>query len=135
MEFRAKGGEDVRLRFRRGDLPGPDLEFSVDALRRRAQFADAPVGKAATKCKTIAEAFADIPSEKWVRGTMGGGEPSQARSFAIGHLRGLDADYTVKFAQYYDKKSDATIFDAEIAGRRTIICRRPGRYVLGDSSK
>lgn len=128
LEHRAKGGQDVRLRFKRVDQPGPDLEFSVDALRCRAQFSDAAANEPAPWRKTIAEAFRDLPPEDWLPRKMGHEEPSQARSFAIGHLRGLDSDYVVKLARYYDKKSDATIFDAEIAGRRTIICRRPGRY-------
>ena len=40
------------------------------------------------------------------------------------------ADYAVRLAKYYDAKSDATVFDAEIAGRRTMVCRRPGSYAV-----
>ena len=30
--------------------------------------------------------------------------------------------------QYWDKKSNATIFDVEIDGVRTMICRRAGKF-------
>ena len=43
-------------------------------------------------------------------------------------VRGLDADYEVKVVAYYDAKADATLFDAEVAGQRTLICRREGRF-------
>ena len=46
----------------------------------------------------------------------------------IGGVRGLDADYEVKVVAYYDAKADATLFDAEVAGQRTLICRREGRF-------
>jgi len=34
----------------------------------------------------------------------------------------------VKLAAWYDSKADATIFDAEIGGQRTMICRRAGKF-------
>ncbi len=43
-------------------------------------------------------------------------------------MRGLDRPYGVRLLAHYDAKSDATIFDAEIAGTRTMLTRREGRY-------
>jgi len=43
-------------------------------------------------------------------------------------IRGLDRPYKVRLCVYYDRKSNVTLFDAEIAGQRTMICRRPGRF-------
>ena len=51
-----------------------------------------------------------------------------AENLEIGGVRGIEGDYTVRLIRHYDPKADATIFDAEIAGQRTIICRRRGRY-------
>ena len=125
----AEAGEDIRLRFKRIDGKEGELEFLVDASARRAQFSDCYSGEKAPRRKTIAEMLGDRPKDEWLPRNMGKQDPSQACNFAIGHLRGLDSSYAVRFCLYYDQKSDATIFDAEIAGRRTIICRRQGRYM------
>ena len=126
-EHRAKGGKGLSLRFRR--VGGTDeMEFAVDAVGRRAQFSDCAPGQVASRRKTIAEVFGAVPPAEWTLKTLGRAAPHGCENFAIGHLPGLDADYVVRFARYYDPKSDATVFDAEIAGRRTMVCRRPGRY-------
>ena len=56
------------------------------------------------------------------------GAANAAQNVRIGGVRGLDADYEVKVVAYYDAKADATLFDAEVAGQRTLICRREGRF-------
>jgi len=38
------------------------------------------------------------------------------------------APYAVKVVQYYDRKCGITVFDAEIGGERTMICRRDGAF-------
>lgn len=83
---------------------GPALLLTVDPATRTASFGD------------------DVPNVKF-------GEARSGHNVRIGGARGLDADYAVKVVVYYDPKSDATIFDAEIAGQRTLICRRAGRYL------
>ena len=50
------------------------------------------------------------------------------KSFAIENVRGLDRPYDVRALAYYDPKANVTIFDVEIAGQRTMILRRVGRY-------
>ena len=121
------GGKGFTLRFRRVGGTG-EMEFSVDAAGRRAQFSDCAPGQAAPRRKTIAEVFEAFPPTDWSLKTLGRNAPNGCENFAIGHLPGLDADYAVRLAKYYDAKSDATVFDAEIAGRRTMVCRRPGSY-------
>ncbi len=100
--FRAAAGEPFARRFERED-GGPALVLSVDPARREASFAD------------------DVPApafdERW-----------KADNVRIGAVRGLDAPYGVRVVVWYDRKADATVFDAEIAGGRTLICRRRGRY-------
>lgn len=97
-----KGGRFER-RFRPKGT-GPALLLTVDPESRTASFGD------------------DEPNVKF-------GEARSGGNVRIGGVRGLDAGYAVKVIVFYDPKSDATIFDAEIAGQRTLICRRAGCYL------
>lgn len=97
----ARGARFVR-RFR-PQGKGPALVLDVDPAARTASFAD------------------DMPDAKF-------DAPNAAQNVRIGGVRGLDADYAVRVVVHYDAKSNATIFDAEIAGQRTLICRREGRF-------
>ena len=44
-------------------------------------------------------------------------------------MRGLDKPYTVRIIEHYDRKMNATLIDAEIAGERTIISHRVGARI------
>ena len=50
------------------------------------------------------------------------------RNVAIRCVRGLDRPYVVKVIVWYDERHDATIFDAEVAGCRTLLTCRFGEY-------
>jgi hypothetical protein len=100
--FRVKGGEAFSAVFV-SESGAPDLRLSVDPAKRTADWKD------------------DAKDAKFTNAY-------EAMNVRIGAVRGLDADYEVKVIAYYDAKSDATLFDAEIAGGRTLICRRPGKY-------
>lgn len=52
----------------------------------------------------------------------------RAEDFTIRNVRGLDSPYEVKVAVWYDERHDVTIFDAEVAGRRTLVTRRFSEY-------
>ena len=54
--------------------------------------------------------------------------PCHGEEFVIRNVRGLDGPYEVRVSAWYDARHDTTIFDAEIAGRRTLVTRRYGRY-------
>ena len=101
--YRVRQGERFERRFRPQD-GGPELVLAVDPAARTASFADA------------------VPEVRF-------GEAKDGHNVRIGGVRGLEGDYEVRVIVYYDAKSHATIFDAEIAGQRTLICRRPGRFV------
>lgn len=121
--FACEAGRRFSTRF---SGPGGTLEFSVDATLARAQFADVRADGSVPRCVTNAE-----------RNRAGGNKalanrnapPHCAHEYAIERIRGLTQPYTVRIAVYYDPKADVTLFDAEIAARRTMICRRSGRYV------
>jgi len=100
--YAVKGGERFQLRLT-PEKGGAALVFTVDPATREASFGD------------------DVPNLKWEKPRSGG-------NFKIGGVRGIDRDYAVRLIVHYDAKADATIFDAEIAGQRTMICRRAGRY-------
>ena len=43
-------------------------------------------------------------------------------------LREKSMDFAVRIVRHWDPKAGATVFDAEIGGVRTLICRRKGRF-------
>ena len=51
-----------------------------------------------------------------------------AGNFSITELPDFASAYPVKLVQYFDEKANATIFDVEIGGVRTMICRRAGKF-------
>ena len=101
-EYAVKGGEPFRLKLT-SEKGRADLIFSVDPVRKEASFGD------------------DVQNLTWKN-------PRFADNFKVGGVRGVDKDYVVRLVVHYDAKANATIFDAEIAGQRTLICRREGRW-------
>lgn len=93
----------LRVVFPREDGRGPALVFSLDPAARTASFAD------------------DVPAPRF-------GALHSANNVRIGNLPPPGPDAAVRIVRHYDPKAGATVFDAEIAGLRTLICRRPGRY-------
>ena len=116
-EYACEEGRDLVVRMPRTD-GGKELELRVEAATGRAQFADAAVGAKALRQKTQAELNREGK----------GGKISSMTSYAIQNVFGLDKPYRVRFNAYFDAKSGCTLFDAEIAGRRTLVCYREGRY-------
>lgn len=105
------------------------VEFRIDPREGRAQYAFPKKGAAGARVLTAAEILAARPEkERFVRGNFKGDFAWKCGPAAIGHIRGLDKPFDVRIVQYYDPKSDATIFDAEIAGTRTFITRRAGAF-------
>ena len=116
-EYDCQPGENLVVRVPRTD-GGKGLEFRVEATAGRAQFADAAVGAKAPRQKTQAELNREGKGVKIASQT----------SYAIQNIVGLDQPYRVRFNISFDAKSGCTLFDAEIAGRRTLVCYREGRY-------
>ena len=56
----------------------------------------------------------------------------RADNFRISNLPPFKCPYRVRLVQYWDRKSNATIFDVESGGVRTMICRRAGRFKKAD---
>ena len=105
---------------------GKKVEFRVSPMEGRAQFSDD-----GRRHKTLAEVSRGLDPKKRRGAQIAGGlldVPYSAENYAIGKIRGLDRQYKVRFNVYYDAKADGTIFDAEIAGTRTILSRAAGEF-------
>lgn len=101
--FTAQPDEPFRLVFRPASGTDPALIFTIDPAAREAAFHD------------------DVPEVKW-------SVANHAENFKIRHLPTFASSYAVRVVSYYDRKSEDTIFDVEIGGERTMICRRKGRF-------
>ena len=62
-----------------------------------------------------------MPEVKW-------SVANRAENFKIRRLPTFASPYAVRVVSYYDRKSEDTIFDMEIGGARTMVCRRKGRF-------
>ena len=103
VAYDVKGGERFTCTFRR-QRGGPAVVFAVNPETREMSFAD------------------DVDKPVFQQRLCWSG------NIKVGGVRGIDKDYRVRLIAHYDAKSDATIFDAEVAGQRTLIVRRAGRY-------
>ncbi len=101
--FTAKPGETFRLVAAPESENGVPLTFTIDPAARTAAFTD------------------DAADAKLEAAHLAG-------NFRITDLPEFASPYSVRLAQYWDRKADATIFDVEIGGVRTMICRRSGKY-------
>ena len=100
--FMAQPNQAFRLAFAPESGTGTALTFTIDPAARTATFAD-------DKADAQLEAA------------------HRAGNFRISNLPEFSSAYPVRLVQYWDKKSNATIFDVEIDGLRTMICRRAGK--------
>lgn len=112
---RGNAREELRLEFRPDSNSGCPVVFSVCPAASSASFSDVCPEGASTK---IAEK-----------------NLSTAQSFRVTGIRGLEREYEVRYVVHYDRKADATLFDFEIAGNRTLIARREGKYSAACSAR
>ena len=101
--FAAAPDRPLRVAFPREDVGGPALVFALDPAARTASFAD------------------DVPDPRF-------GSLHSANNVRIGNLPAFASDVAVRIVRHWDPKAGATVFDAEIGGVRTLVCRRKGRF-------
>lgn len=104
-----------------------DIELKVDPAERRAQLATAAKGAPVPRANSLRENHLKFKPQH-ARDKLGESMLDGDKPFAIENVRGLDRPYQVKTVNYFDAKSNVTIVDVEIAGQRTMILRRGGRY-------
>ena len=127
--FDVAAGEPFARRFVRTDGEADELEFSVDPKAARVQFANVVGGKVpriATLSERAQAASAETDYARYLKRYSG--SPDQCSETAVGKVRGLDRPYRVRLVVHYDPKGDTTIFDAEVAGGRTLLCIRRGKW-------
>ena len=128
-------GAAFAQRFARIDGEAAELELRVDPKTSRVQFADVVGGKApqiATLSERARAATGETFRARYLKRYQD--SPDQCRETAIGKVRGLDRPYRVRYVLHYDPKGDTTIFDAEIAGGRTLLCIRRGKWIARESA-
>ena len=121
-------GETLTISFK--GSRGGDFAFVLDSAKGKARFVQ----------KAGDGTYPDIPSlqdiavanvEKYGEKRIRAGRkyrPDDGNDFAITHIRGLDKPFEVRVENYFDKKSGITLVDVEIAGQRTMVTRRLGRF-------
>lgn len=103
---------------------GDNCTLRVDAARGEVQIAPPDNGRISPIHERIHEIPADVTNPWALRNTH-----IETRDFTIANVRGLDKPYTVRIIEHYDRKMNATLIDAEIAGERTIISNRVGARI------
>ena len=101
--FAARADRPLRVAFPREDAGGPALVFALDPAAREASFAD------------------DVPAPEF-------SSLHSAENVRVRNLPAFASDFAVRIVRHWDPKAGATVFDAEIGGVRTLICRRKGRF-------
>lgn len=84
-------------------------ELQIALHERRAQFGPASSNGFGARQKSLRE----------------GGAPHHVGNYAIENLPGADESFAVRVIVKYDHKLGGSLIDAELAGRRTMICYRP----------
>lgn len=127
--YSVRPGETFVLGFK--GASGGDFAFILDGAKGKARF----VRKAADGTYPDVPSLQDIAvaneSKYGARRIRAGRKyrPDDGDDFAITHIRGLDRPFEVKVVNYFDGKSGCTLVDVEIAGQRTMVTRRLGRYI------
>ena len=103
---------------------GDNCTLRVDAARGEVQIAPPDSDRISPIHERIHEIPADVTNPWALRNTH-----IETRDFTIANVRGLDKPYTVRIIEHYDRKMNATLIDAEIAGERTIISHRVGARI------
>lgn len=129
---KVKGNEFRRIAVRFDNPESPDWngqisELMFDLRRERVQW-NAAFGKDAF-AETLPTApeilLAKHNGEVWAKnGWLGANIHRRSGNFALNHVRGMDKPFEVKMLLYYERKQLSTLIDTEIAGQRTLVCKR-----------
>ena len=127
--YRVRPGEEFNLEF---TGTGDTFAFTLDWAERKAWFSTRQADGTYRKIPTLGE-MAVENEKKWGARRICAGRkyrPDDGNDFAIGNILGLDKPFEVKVENHFDKKSGFTLLDIEIAGQRTMVTRRHGRFAV-----
>ena len=133
--YAVRPGETFTLAFNGGKAG--DFAFVLDSAKGKARF----VKKAADGTYPDIPSLQDIAvankAKHGAKRIRAGRKyrPDDGNDFAIGNIRGLDKPFEVKVENYFDRKSGFTLLDIEIAGQRTMVTRRRGRFTVDGPGK
>ncbi len=135
--FRAAPGETLSIPFRALDPKGADFALVLDAAAGKARFVEKDAGGRYPDVPTLHEMAVENQARYGAERIFAGRKwrPDEAGDFAIGNIRGLDAPFEVKVENWFDRKAGISLIDVEIAGQRTMVTRRFGRYETGAARK
>ena len=103
---------------------GDDCTLRIDTTRREVQIGKPDAGRIPPIHERIHEIPADVTNPWLLHDTH-----IETHDFSIANVRGLDTPFTVRILAHFDRKMNAVLIDAEIAGERTIISNRVGARI------
>jgi hypothetical protein len=130
VSIAARPGASLTVAFRALDPEGVDFAFVLDPAARKARFVEKAADGTYPDIPTLHEMAVEREAQYGAERIFAGRKwrPDEAGDFAVGNIRGLDAPFEVRIENWFDRKSGLSLVDVEIAGRRTMVTRRFGRY-------
>lgn len=103
---------------------GDNCTLRIDTIHREVQIADPDMERVPPIHERIHEIPADVVNPWLFHDTH-----IETHNFSIANVRGLDSPFKVRILTHFERKMNATLIDAEIAGERTIISNRVGAKI------
>jgi hypothetical protein len=125
------------LEFHTDDPKGADFAFILDAAAGKARFVERAGDGSYPDIPTLSE-MANVNEAKYGAQRIRAGRkyrPDEAGDFAIGNIRGIDGPFQIRVENYFDRKAGISLVDIEIAGQRTMVTRRFGRYEMAPAAQ
>jgi hypothetical protein len=129
--------ETLTLEFHTDDPKGADFAFILDAAAGKARFVERAGDGSYPDIPTLSE-MANVNEAKYGAQRIRAGRkyrPDEAGDFAIGNIRGIDGPFQIRVENYFDRKAGISLIDIEIAGQRTMVTRRFGRYGMAAAAQ
>ena len=98
--------------------------LTLDFNKKRLQIGSAEYGKFGNEIPTMLEQMQSFNSENPYTNNINMDIPNNARNYCLPDIQGIDKPFKVKIMLRYSKRMRATVVDAEIAERRTLISVR-----------
>ena len=103
---------------------GDDCTLRIDTTRCEVQIGKPDAGRIPPIHERIHEIPADVTNPWLLHDTH-----IETHDFSIANVCGLDTPFMVRILAHFDRKMNAVLIDAEIAGERTIISNRVGARI------
>ncbi len=98
--------------------------LAIDFNKNRIQIGNAEFGKFGDEIPTMLEQMQSFNNENPYKNNIDMDIPNNARNYCLPDIQGINKPFKVKIMLRYSKRMRATVVDAEIAERRTLISVR-----------